>query len=210
MDEGSKNITTFATHVGLRRYKRLSFGVTSAAEIFQNTIGEVISDIQGCLNISDDIIVYGADEDSHNKTLDAVLVKLQEKGFTLNKGKCQFKRSSIKFFGYIFSSEGLSPDPEKVKSIQNMESPSNCSELRSFLGMVTYCARFISQLATKTFNLRHLLKQKSFHWTANHQEDFQAIKDAIVAETMFSYFDIEKPVELHVDASPVGVGALLT
>jgi hypothetical protein len=38
LSDDSRNITTFTTHVGLRRYKRLSFGVSSAAEIFQNTL----------------------------------------------------------------------------------------------------------------------------------------------------------------------------
>ena len=93
MDESSKNITTFATHLGLKRYKRSSFGVTSAAEVFQNTISEVIANIHGTLNISDDIIVFGEDKASHDKALNAVLTQLQEKGFTLNKDKCQFHRS---------------------------------------------------------------------------------------------------------------------
>ena len=58
LDEQSRNITTFSTHVGLRRYKRLNFGVTSAAEIFQNHIAEIISDIPAVLNTSDDILIY--------------------------------------------------------------------------------------------------------------------------------------------------------
>ena len=45
--------------MGLRRYKRLNFGMSSAAEIFQNVIAETLSDISGAMNISDDIIVYG-------------------------------------------------------------------------------------------------------------------------------------------------------
>ena len=34
----SRYITTFGTHMGLMRYKRLNFGISSAAEIFQNVI----------------------------------------------------------------------------------------------------------------------------------------------------------------------------
>ena len=55
----SRYITTFSTHIGLRRFKRLNFGISSAAEIFQNIIREVINDIGGCVNISDDILIYG-------------------------------------------------------------------------------------------------------------------------------------------------------
>ena len=52
--EESRNLTTFTTHKGLRRYKRLCFGVNSAAEIFQNTISQTIQDISNAKNMSDD------------------------------------------------------------------------------------------------------------------------------------------------------------
>ena len=42
LDEDSRSITTFAMHIGLFRYKRLSFGINSAAEIFQKSIEEVL------------------------------------------------------------------------------------------------------------------------------------------------------------------------
>ena len=71
LDEESRYITTFSTHVGLQRYKRLNFGVTSAAEIFQNTIAETLAGINNCMNISDDILVYGTTQSEHDITLTA-------------------------------------------------------------------------------------------------------------------------------------------
>lgn len=59
ISEDSRNITTFTTHVGLRRYKPMSFGVSSAAEIFQNTLSNALEGLDGVRNISDDIIVFG-------------------------------------------------------------------------------------------------------------------------------------------------------
>ena len=53
----SRSITTFSTHVGLFRYKRLNFVISSASEIFQETIRNIIQDIPNARNISDDIIV---------------------------------------------------------------------------------------------------------------------------------------------------------
>jgi hypothetical protein len=63
LSEDSRNITIFTTHVGLRRYKRPSFGVSSAAEIFQNTLSNVLEGLDGVRNISDDIIVFGRNQD---------------------------------------------------------------------------------------------------------------------------------------------------
>ena len=66
----SRYITTFSTHVGLRRFKRLNFGISSAAEIFQNAIRETLSGIQGGINISDDILVYGKTQGDHDSQQD--------------------------------------------------------------------------------------------------------------------------------------------
>ena len=57
LSRDSRNLTTFATHVGVRRYKRLNFGVNAAPEIFQNEIRQVLEGLTGTLNISDDIII---------------------------------------------------------------------------------------------------------------------------------------------------------
>ena len=83
----SRYITTFSTHVGLRRFKRLNFGISSAAEIFQNAIRETLSGIQGAINISDDILVYGKTQGDHDRALRETFHRLREKGLTLNRIK---------------------------------------------------------------------------------------------------------------------------
>lgn len=93
----SRYITTFSTHVGLRRYQRLSFGVCSAAEIFQNAIGEILHDIPGTLNISDDILVHGVTTEQHNESLTRVFQALSDRNVTLNKEKCEFNKNSVEY-----------------------------------------------------------------------------------------------------------------
>ena len=67
-------------------------------------------------NISDDIFAFSKPED-HHKTLDAALRRLHDNGLTINLPKCEFYQTTIKFYGYIFSKDGLSPDPEKVAAV---------------------------------------------------------------------------------------------
>ena len=55
----SRYIITFSTHMGLMRYKRLNFSISSAAEIFQNVIRDTLQGIDGAINISDDLLVFG-------------------------------------------------------------------------------------------------------------------------------------------------------
>ncbi len=83
--EESRHITTFSTHAGLYRYKRLFFGVTSAAEIFQNIIQSILSDIDGVINASDDIHVVGRTREEHDRRLNQVLSRLREKNITINE-----------------------------------------------------------------------------------------------------------------------------
>ena len=55
-------ITTFSTHMGLMQYKGLNFGISRPTEIFQNVICETLEGVDGTINISDDILVFCAQE----------------------------------------------------------------------------------------------------------------------------------------------------
>ena len=86
----------------------------------------------------------------HDHNLKAVFQRLREKGLTLNKSKCKFRKDRLEFFGYVFSKDSISPDPKQVADVVNRQTPSTASELRSLLGMTNYYSRFIPDYATKT------------------------------------------------------------
>ena len=210
IDENSRNMTTFSTHVGLRRYKRLNFGVSSAPEIFQNEIRQVLEGLNGVLNISDDIVIHGENQKQHDDNLRALFRRLQEHNLTLNKQKCVFSKSQITFYGYVFSASGISPDPEKVTAIKNVVRPENPSEVRSFLGMTNYLSRFIDSYSSLTEPLRQLTKHDiKFEWTESQEKAFIKLKDVLSSDKVMTYFDPKKNTELWVDASPVGVSGIL-
>lgn len=48
------------THHGLKRFKRLHFGVNSAAEIFNKEVRKVVSLDVNAISIYDDVLVFGA------------------------------------------------------------------------------------------------------------------------------------------------------
>ena len=86
----SRHLTTFSTHIGLFRYRRLFFGLNSAAEIFQNVIATLFRDILNQLNVADDILVFGPTREEHDLALDRVLQRLNDRGASLNRKKCEF------------------------------------------------------------------------------------------------------------------------
>ena len=95
-----------------------NFGINSAAEIFKNAIRNCIQGIEGSTNISDDILIFGRNQEAHDKSLTAVFERRREKGLTLNKNKCVFNKSTLVLFGHIFNGNGVSLDPEKVQDIK--------------------------------------------------------------------------------------------
>ena len=206
----SRHITTFSTHLGIFRYKRLNFGISSAAEIFQDIIRQTICDLNGVINMSDDILVHGEDQAEHDKNLRAVLTRLRDKGLSLNRNKCEFNKKKVAFYGYVFSSDGISPDPRKVHDIKEAPKPESPDEVSSLLGLVNYCSRFIHNLATITRPLRDLTKKSiPWKWESKHEEAFNKLKQSIMSDQIMAYYDPKKETELLVDASPVGLGAIL-
>ena len=128
----SRHITTFTTHKGLKRYKRLNFGTSSAAEIFQHTIQKALEGIDGILNISDDIIIFGKTTAEHDKALETTFQRLSERGLTLSPEKCVFDKEHLDFFRYTFGPADMTPDPKKVQAIKDATPPSNMLRTAQF------------------------------------------------------------------------------
>ena len=211
LDEASRYITTFCTHVGLFRYKRLNYGTNAAAEIFQYTLQTQLQGLNGAKNIADDILVYGTTREDHDENLDKCLKRLSDKGLSLNHAKCSFVNETLEFFGQIFSKDGSKPDPKRVDALKNASVPTSVSEVRSLLGMANYSAQYIPNFATITAPLRQLTKKSvPFTWTATHQNAFHQLTNALVSTTCMAYFDTTKETMVTVDASPVGVSAILS
>ena len=97
LDEQSRYITTFSTHVGLYRYKRLNYGTNAAAEIFRYTLQRALQGLKGVKNMADDIIIFGSTRAEHDSNLDKCLQRLKAKGLRLNKSKCSFLNNTLSF-----------------------------------------------------------------------------------------------------------------
>jgi hypothetical protein len=69
LEPASRYITVFTTHIGLFQYKRLFFGLNSAAETFQRAISDLLDGIPNAMNISDDIVIYGKNPAEHDEAL---------------------------------------------------------------------------------------------------------------------------------------------
>ena len=87
LDEATAKLTTFITPFGRFYYKRLPFGISSAPEIFQRTMEEILKDQKNVICFFDDILIHSKNKIEHEMHLKAVLQKLTEVGLKLNKEK---------------------------------------------------------------------------------------------------------------------------
>ena len=77
----------------------------------------------------DDIIVFGKSAEKHDENLQNTFHVIEESGLKLNKKKCEIKKDTLTYFGHVLSARGVSPDPEKVKAITELQAPTNVPEL---------------------------------------------------------------------------------
>ena len=209
--EESRYITAFSTpEDGPHRFKRLIMGASPSGEHFHEIIHQLIKDIPDCENISDNIWLWSKDRATHLKQLEKLLTILESKGITLKLPKCSFAVPEINVFGNIVSEKGVRPGIAKVEPIKNAPHPTTASEVRSFLGLTNYCARYIPDYCTITFPLRQLTKNDvKFQWEHKPEKAFQSLKDAITTAPVLAHYSLTAETKVVVDASPWAIGAVL-
>lgn len=210
LEEGSSKLCTFNTPFGRYRFLRLPFGINAAPEIFHAQMVKLFGDISGLIIYIDDFLIYSSTLNEHLEILEKVFQRAKDVGLQFNKSKCKILQNEIKFLGHVFNETGVRPDDEKIKSINNIPKPANVKELQRFLGMVNYLGSFIENLSSKNKKLRELLRNDiQWHWSSEHDNEFENLKHEITKSPVLTYFDPNKEITLSVDASNFALGATI-
>ena len=210
LDPSSRLLTTFLTPFGRFCYNKLPFGIASAPEHFHCRMNSMLEGLPGVVCHIDDILIYGKDLQEHNERLTSTLKAIQQAGLTLNREKCQFNKSSLSFLGYIVSSQGISPDPQKTRAIIDMKPPTTVTQMRRFFSMITQMNRFSPTIAELSQPLRELLStKKTWMWGPPQQESFEEVKAEIATPRVLAHYDVTADTKVCADASSYGVGAVL-
>ena len=155
-------------------------------------------------------MIYGKTKKEHDEALECCLKRLADLNLKAKGSKCSFLQKELKLYGLVFSGDGTRPDPERIENLVKVSRPTNAAEVRSFLGTANACSDYIHDHAQISAHLRDLTKKQTpFKRTHTHQKAFELVKKRLTQSPVMSYFDTLKRTMVIVDASPVGISAIL-
>lgn len=131
--------------------------------------------------------------------------KLEESGLTLNYQKCQIAVTFIEHLRNTLSDQGLQVSRDKVDAIVHAPRPKDQSEVRSFLGLVQYCWRFIPTLAIVQSPLWDTKTKTKWKQDSVEENAFHEIKNRLTQAPVRQ----DTETRMTTDTSPVGIGAVL-
>ena len=179
---------------------------------FQRLMGHIIRGLEYrfALIYIDDVIIFSKSVEEHLSHLEEVFKRLREANVKLNPKKCSFVKQKVEYLGHVVTPDGISPDPDKVRFVQDFPTPTNLKKLRTFLALANYYRRFIKGFAHIARPLNVLTKKGvKFSWTQSCDDAFDKLKRALVSAPSLVYPDFKEPFLLFVDASSTGIGFTL-
>jgi len=204
--------TSFRTPIGAFEFLVLPFGLSNAPAAFMRMMDGIFPAYARdyVTTYIDDLLVFSKSEEDHAAHLREVLQTLRENKLYAKKSKCEFGVEEVEFLGHVINSEGVSADPEKLKTVANWPVPVSVAQVQSFMGMVNYFQRFIHKFSEIAAPLTDLLKKKAnFVWETPQQNAFNTLKQALITPPVLRLFDPALPTILQTDASGIAVAGVL-
>lgn len=210
LSKRSRKFMIINTIKGLYAYNRLPQGASSSASIFQKVMDQVLQDLENVSVYLDDVLIAGKDYEDCKRKLYLVLERLAKANIKVNFNKCKFFVTELPYLGHVLTEKGLRPCPEKIETIRVAKAPQNVSELKAFLGLVTYYAKFIPNLSGRIKCLYALLKKNTkYNWDFECEKVFNECKQFLLKPNLLEYYDPEKPVVIVTDACSYGLGGVM-
>jgi len=211
--EEHKELTGFTVPSGHYEFNRLHFGLSHGPANFQRLVDTVLKNQVGteCFVFIDDVIVLSSSAEEHARRLESVLLRFDQANLQLHPGKCVFAQSQVQYLGFELSEKGFVASPEKVKAVQNFQTPKCAKDVRSFLGSASFYRRLVPKFAEIAKPLTTLtVKDQPFTWGPNQQEAFRRLKDKLCTTPVLAFPDFSPPFILTTDASKTALGAILS
>ncbi|POM59872.1 reverse transcriptase [Phytophthora palmivora] len=218
MRESDVPLTAVSTPSGmLWEWLVMPQGLKNAPATFNRCVTHLLRSVREFTpSYFDDVFVHSravngkTDIEMHRVHLRKLLELMRKHKFFANLKKCIFGASEIPVLGCLVGKNGVRPDPEKVRVINEWPTPSNVKELRQFLGLATYLCKYVENYAGKIRPLSQLLKKEAaWIWTADCQQAFDAVKQGLTEASILAVADQDRPFHIVCDATDFAIGCAL-
>ena len=212
--ESKPKTAFFVPGRGQFQFKVVPFGAINSGPGWMRVFDKVLAGSwirRYVKNYIDDCFIGTPTLELHFKVLAEFFRLLLAANLTPNWDKCKFLRSSFKILGYVLDAKGLHPDPDKVASILQLARPKNASEVRTFLGAISYYRRFVKDFSTIVEPITKLTRKKNFYmWEADQENAYTTILSLLVSDPIVRLPDFTRKFILSTDASDVGISGVLS
>jgi hypothetical protein len=132
-------------------------------------------------------------------------------GVSLNPNNFVFVVTQGKILGHIVCKKGIYIDPERVKSINELNPPSYKKVFQSFFGNINFVRRFVPDYASIVKPANLLLKRdQRFKWTVDTQESFNNIKMEITTAQVLISLYFQRDFIIYLFTTEKVVASVLT
>ncbi|CAJ1935329.1 unnamed protein product [Cylindrotheca closterium] len=212
LDELSKKLCTINTQYGLYQYNRMAMGLKPAPDLAQYYLEKTLCDLKekGVEIYIDDVSLFSNSYEEHMALIQEVLQQLQAAGFKINPLKCEWWCVQVTdFLGHWLTPDGVKPWKKKIDAILKMSAPTNVTELRAFLGAVTFYRHMWPRRSPLLKPLTELTGKGMFEWTDECAKAFAEMKAIMASNIMMCYPNPNKPFEIYTDAPDHQMGAVI-
>ncbi|KAK0581269.1 hypothetical protein LWI29_011924 [Acer saccharum] len=125
MHPSDQEKTSFITNQSLYCYKMMPFGLKNVEATYQRLVNKLFKEQIGrTMEVYvDDMITKSHQVEQHPDHLRETFEVLRQNQMRLNPDKCAFGVSTGKFLGFVVHERGIEANPEKIKVILELQSP---------------------------------------------------------------------------------------
>ena len=177
MDPSDQEKTSSVAGQGTYCYQVMPFGLKNVGATYQRLVNKMFQkQIDTSMEVYiDDMLVKSVKAGLHVNHLAEAFQVLKNYKMKLNPTKCAFGVSAGKFLGFIVNNRGIKANPDKIRVVLDMRSPSNTKEVQRLTGRIAALSRFVSRSSDKCQPFFEILI-KAFQWDAHCEEAFTALK----------------------------------
>ena len=161
MDPNDEEKTSFVTGQGIYCYRVMPFGLKNAGATYQRLVNRMFQKKIGTSMevYIDDMLVKSTTAELHIAHLSEAFQILREYNMKLNPAKCAFGVLAGKFLGFIVNNQGIEANPDKIKAVLDMPSPSSIKEVQRLTGRIAALSQFVSRASDKCQPFFQVLKK---------------------------------------------------